>query len=148
MDDLTPEELEEHRSQRADNNFSTRDIWNFAWSNAEAQIKALTALRDMAHGYPAELATDEPLPDGSVDHSGMDRWREILDKMIDGWQSLSDEDELTIRPYDESKTFLENVNAPISDEQREAYRVAVDACRQRFTEGIELYVRYYRSLWD
>lgn len=144
MDDLTPEELERHRTERAENNFSTRDIWNFFVANAQAQVTALAEMRDMAHGYPSEFVNW----DDESDHSGFDKWINIINKMIDGWQSILDEDELTIRPYDESKSFLENVNTPVMDEQYENYRLAVADCQRRFREGMALYVNYYRSLWD
>lgn len=107
------------KKERAENRFAKCDIWNFFLANAEAQVYALTALRDMAHGYP----DCEEIPT-------MEKWKQVLDAMIDGWQAMVD--------YDNSDFW----------ETPEEWKAHTDACMARFNLGTSLYVKYYTSLWD
>jgi len=58
----------------------------------------------------------------------MDDWYAALDKMIDGWQAVLDLENWKFVPGEYGKVR--------------------DACEQRFHEGMELYVKFYWSLWD
>lgn len=138
----------QNKAERVEKHFGIVDLWGFEVVNAQAQIWALTRLRDMAHGFPGDLLPD-PIDHTKEDtEAGFAEWIRILNVMIDGWQSVLDVHELIIKPYDETKSFMENVNTPATDEELAAYRAARDECDRRFRAGMALYVEYYHALWD
>lgn len=63
------------------------------------------------------------------------RWLEILDKMIWAFESLSDYQEFK---YDEIKALYPKMPS------QEIYELL----RKKETEGLELFAKYYRDLWD
>lgn len=106
-------------NQRIAHRFHERDIWNFFVANAEAQVYALTKLRDNGHGYPGMEGAETP-----------EEWAEILTVMIDGWQAILDGDE-----FDFSTDLGE-------------YLTYQQACDARFKKSMALYVEWYHHLWD
>ena len=107
-----------NRYGRVKNNFGRSDIWSFHYVNAQAQIKALTALKN-GIGYPSEF----------VDNGGPEAWYAVVDQMIDGFQAAVDIDDI---PYENWDQF-QKLN---------------DECQARIEAGFAVYAKHYLNLWD
>ena len=62
------------------------------------------------------------------------RWNDILDKMIKGWEAILKEDNVFLKTkekYDHTKSEIK---------RKELLKI--------FNDGMILYTRWYRSLWD
>lgn len=120
-----------NRIGRLNHNFGKVDVWEFHYQNAKAQVHALTELLNIAHGYPVELDNVQPEDLITGSSAGFERWQDILKIMIDGWQAILDEED----------NHIENGDYVL-------YRERSGNNMERFRKGMELYVKYYQSLWD
>lgn len=76
----------EVRSQRGERGWSDRDVWGLDHYLSGIMIGSIGHLRDLNHGFPANLTEGE--------------WRDILDAMIDGFQASRDIIEMNYDPKD------------------------------------------------
>lgn len=100
------------RYQMLTRGYTDRNVWNMYHDVAKLNIKLLTELRNSHFGSPSNLTEA--------------KWNKVLDKMILGFQSVIDIENLEVNYTSKEYKKLE---------------------KQR-KEGMELYVEYYRDLWD
>lgn len=103
--------------RRGLNGFAPSDTWSWDSYMAEVNVAALKYLKRHGHTHPM-------FPDLSEDH-WENRWNEILDKMIAGFQASLD-----IGECDWSN------------------REQLEALEKIEREGLGLYVEYFNALWD
>lgn len=94
--------------------YCDRDVYSYYTENARRNVKILTELKNSNIGFPSTLTEK--------------KWNKILTDIIDGFQSILDED-------DDFYTA-------------ENFRKTQKINKKRFEKGMKLYVEYYRNLWD
>lgn len=129
--------------QRMFRGFDDPSVFSYWHENAKITVKALKSLKKTKSGYPcillnkkeekrAELTWDKNCPE--LDRLYRKRWNDIMDKMIVGWESIIKEDDVHLK-----------TNGKYDHPRSEIKRKQL---RQKFDEGMKLYVKYYRNLWD
>jgi hypothetical protein len=135
------------------------DTWSMDYTLSSIIVPMLKQLRATKHGAP--IVDDEDVPEGmnlrsteappkeeewDVDDNHFRRYDWVLDEMIWTFETLSDIN-------NESK-FYEDVNvdesAPLEEQiqQIEIDREGLDAHNKRIQNGLRLFGKYYRTLWD
>ena len=159
-------------------NIENFDTWNLDHTLALIILPALIQLKETKHGIPAnfaEVGGEDYSDQDSFDfykethnesfNEKVKEWNEVLDKMIWSFQqiALEDYDEQYHHgkaEYDWVKTDKQFPN-PISGKIEDTYQmvdknpnehwydhVGHQLHEQRIQEGLELFGKYYRSLWD
>jgi hypothetical protein len=154
------------------------DTWNLDHTLALIILPALLQLKATKHGIPNEFAEVGGANHDSQDsfdfykethnesfEEGCKRWDEVLDKMIWSFQQLAIEEYDTEyhhgkQEYDWVKTDKQYPN-PISGKMEATYQMVDKHPDQRWydhighqmhedriQEGLELFGKYYRALWD
>jgi hypothetical protein len=144
------------------------DTWNLDHTMAMIIYPALIQLRDVKHGVPSEFATvggEDWNQQQSFDfyaetlnecfELGVERWHKVLDKMIWSFQQLCLDD------YDEkyhhgeikiswSDTDPLGMSTMIDENPDEHWydHVGHMLHEERIQEGLDLFGKYYRNLWD
>lgn len=154
------------------------DTWNLDHTLAMIILPALIQLKEVKQGVPSEFADvggedyREQLcfdfyhetHDESFEE-GVKRWNEVLDKMIWAFQQLVTEDYDALyhhgkAEYDYVKSDKQYPN-PVTGKMENTYQM-VDKNpndhwydhvghmlhEERIQEGLELFGKYYRALWD
>lgn len=135
------------------------DTWSMDYTLSSIIVPMLKQLKATKHGAP--IVDDEDVPEGmnlrsteappveeewDVDDNHFKRYDWVLDEMIWTFETLSDIN-------NESK-FYEDVNvdesAPLEEQiqQIEIDREGLDAHNKRIQNGLRLFSKYYRTLWD
>jgi len=105
--------------QRARHGYSDDQYWSLNYAVAEMMVKGTQRMRQWANGYPAEFADkNDPVFAGTGE--GWEAWEKILIKIEEGFQAWIDSDGWFKDPEEEAK----------------------------FNEGMQLFVKWYGSLWD
>ena len=107
--------------QRVFRGYDDRMLWGYPDENARIAIEVLTFLRDEGSGHPM----------GESEES----YKAALDKMIDGFKAY---------------TIMQDLS-PVDDEgnvDKDRYEYEYHVLKNRYEEGMELYVKHYPSLWD
>lgn len=110
-------------------------VWGYWYENAKLNVKVLKQLKKIKHGVPYTL--EETTSDISHDEEFERQekaWDIVMDKMINAWQAIIDEDDVHIKTdgkYDVEKSHVER-----------------EHIMKIFTEGMSEYTIWYRSLWD
>ena len=163
--------------RRIDVQIDKYDTWSMDHTLANIILPALLQLRATKMGIPAEFADVgganydsqqsfefyEETHNESFDLA-VKRWEEVLDKMIWSFQQLALEDyEEQYRhgtpEYDWEKTtpFVDPVTGKpeemykMVDKNPEEHWLDIEGLRmheERIQEGLELFGKYYRHLWD
>lgn len=136
------------------------DVWSMDYTLAYIIVPLLKELQRVKHGAPAVDLADVPRhlhptkaeqkkfnETGKTDKNFFKRWDWVLDEMI--WaheQFLLDDPDGQF--YDHSKA-----NDPNDDLTTQARKIRVDrkglrAYHDRWNNGLRLFGKYYRSLWD
>lgn len=143
--------LAEFKKQRVERGFDDTECWNLDNTIAQFVLPRLKHFKENTNGYPG---TDE-IPT-------FEKWNEVLDKMIYAFDHIVNEDK-----YDEEKQkrhqvdFLEMysferqedgsslmVETPKYNKQAmENYRNEQIEDRKRIDEGLQLFGKYFLSLW-
>jgi hypothetical protein len=165
-------------SRKIDIQIDGYDTWNLDHELALIIYPALIQLRHTKHGIPSEFGDvgggrhecqeSFDFYNDSYDdafNEGVKRWEEILDKMIWSFEQLairdySDKYHHGVSNYDWIKTDKKYPN-PISGKLENTFQMVdkdpnghyYDAeghieHEKRIQEGLELFGKYYRSLWD
>jgi hypothetical protein len=140
------------------------DTWGMDSTLSPIIVPMLIQLRDNTHGYPAEFSSDfhvnynQNCFEGEgwemPEETGMDEWKEILDKMIWAFEQVSEEWEDQYRsgniefdciPCEDSDNW-ELVKG--DDDTSEADYDGMRKHQERMQEGFDLFGKYYRNLWD
>lgn len=104
--------------QRGRRGWSDEDIWNFNWYLIFVISPALRRLAEKANGHPVELTETE--------------WKEILNKIADGLEAPSKEEEKYLNEaVDLNKQMILD---------KKAYK--------RQDEALKLLAKYFPDLWD
>ena len=156
----------------------TFDTWSLDHTLALIIYPALLQLKATKHGVPAEFAEvgGEPYTDQiSFDfysdtchglwEEGTKRWDVILDKMIWSFQQLVSDEYQSLYHHGEAKFNLVKTDKtfpnPISGKIEKTFKmvdvnpedhwydyVGHQLHEERIEEGLQLFGKYYRSLWD
>ena len=154
------------------------DTWSLDHSLAYIILPALIQLKETMHGIPGEFADvggedmtnqqpfdfyKESYPEAF--NEGCKRWDEVLDKMIWSFQQLALEEYDTQyhhgkAEYDWKQTDTQFPN-PITGAMEPTYQminrdpnshwydhVGHKLHEERIQEGLNLFAKYYRSIWD
>jgi hypothetical protein len=142
------------------------DTWGMDSTLALIIVPMLKQLRDTTHGYPSDFMTDRSDWDGDQiafkDHgfeypeeTGFEEWQATLDKMIWSFEQLNiewrdqyqeGEIDFDFVPCEDKPDFSEMVHGP-----KHTFVADYDAIRkheEKIQEGIDLFGKYFRGLWD
>lgn len=109
------------------------DTWSLDVTLAKVIAPSLAALRKQADGgYPASMESAE-------------QWDEAVAKMQRAFELIASDYEMGL--VDETIPTVADFNTPIPDEAMAEYRRRLDALDAEITEGLDLFAKYYRSLW-
>jgi len=103
------ENLRLWKKQRMERGFDDTECWNLDLTICGFVIPRLEVLKQIHHGYPADIESDE-------------KWCEIVDEMISGFQLVQ-------------KKF-ESFDKWSNEEE------------QQMQNGLNLFVKYFTNLWD
>jgi len=110
-----------YKKQRRTRGFDDSEVWNLDCSLARYILPRLKRFKKITHGHPSSLESFEA-------------WKEILDKMILSFQLIKDGSKILLSDKEEI-TLEEYIKY---EEEREA----------KIQEGIDLFAKYFRGLWD
>lgn len=167
-----------HGPRKIDVQIEKFDTWNLDSTLAVIILPALIQLKATKHGIPSEFAEvggAEYDSQTSFDFykethneafdQGIKRWEEILDKMIWSFQQIALEEYDNLYHHGTPKyDFVETDGPfpnPVTGKMEKTYRM-VDTNpgehwydhvghmlhEERIQEGLELFGKYYRHLWD
>lgn len=154
------------------------DTWSLDHTLALILLPALLQLKEKKHGIPGEFVNDiadeyhnqrtfDFLQDDKdeVFNKGAQKWDDILDKIIWSFQQLAIDDyetkyhhgEMNVG-WKESEYTVPNINTGVPEKTYEMIDKNPDehwydavghrVHEERIQEGLELFGKYYRSLWD
>ena len=144
------------------------DTWSLDHSLAMIIYPALIQLKEIKHGVPSEFAEvggedwhDQQSFDFYTETAaecfdlGVARWEEVLDKMIWSFQQLSLDDYDDKYHHGEMDIGWKEIDSTGLSEMIDKNpgghwydHVGHMMHEDRIQEGLELFGRYYRSLWD
>ena len=104
--------------QRVFRGYSDRDLWSLDWCLSKTLSSALRKLRDICYGYPTS-------PDGKYGFNNATGWNKTLTKMAKGFDAAMKISELKYKNPKGHKKLM-----------------------KEFNDGMELFKKYYFSLWD
>ena len=143
--------LAKFKQQRIERGFDDTECWNLDTTIAQFVLPRLKHFKENTNGYP-----------GNDEIPTFEKWNEVLDKMIYAFDHIVNEDK-----YDEEKQkrhgvdFLEMygfekqedgsalmVETPKYNKQAmENYRKEQFEDMEKVNEGLQLFGKYFRSLW-
>ena len=144
------------------------DTWNLDHTMAMILYPALLQLKAVKHGVPSEFAEvggEDWHPQGCFDfysettnecfNLGVEKWNEALDKMIWSFQQLCMDDYDGKYHHGEMKINWvkipgSNMSEMVDENPDEHWydHVGHRLHQDRIQEGLDLFARYYRNLWD
>jgi len=116
--------------------WSDRDIWSLDYTIARFALPRLIRLKEVKHGIPTSF-----FPEGKYEYTDEEyaeaqrKWNEVLDKMIWSMDYIANNREWDYYP-EKGKHNEEG-----------AYDL-LKASEYRLQEGLDLFAKYFRSLWD
>jgi hypothetical protein len=126
--------------QRGKQGYCYRDVWSIDYYLMEIIPPMIKQLKKTTHGFPAD-STEE-------------KWNEILDNIILGFEAgkrLADGENWAMNKDTKMKVDssgkIEFTN-PWSEEQIKHFRELDEKDKKIFDEGMELFVKFFFSLWD
>lgn len=162
---------------KANIHIEPHDIWSVDHTLATIIFPMLIALRDKKHGVPNEFASvggEDWEQQGNFDfytdsydwafEEGCKRWDDVMNKMIWSFQQLAfinydDQYFHGESEFDFLKTDIKIIN-PVSGKKENTYKVVHrgkdnwydnvghNLHDERIQEGLDLFAKYFRSLWD
>jgi len=131
--------IDKFKTRKVDVRIDPYDTWSMDHTLALIVHPMLVQLKAANHGYFSSDADDAPqigkgeeTDYGGNDTLALDRYNWIMDEMIWTFDQLAHGDELTF--YDSKKDFYD-----------------IDAARahdERIANGLRLFGKYFRALWD
>jgi len=135
------------------------DTWNMDHTLALIIVPMLKQLKDTKHGAPNVDSVDVPLflkptqletsrykEDGTTDKNFFKRWDWVMDEMIWAFEQIVDDDNEG-QFYDHSEVG-ENDDFETSVRKLKVDREGLESHNKRINNGLRLFGKYYRSLWD
>lgn len=119
--------------QRCTRGWSDRDLWSLDYTIAKFALPRLIELKKVKHGVPCSMFDD---PQDASDEGyklAEERWSEIMDKMI--WS-------MDYIVYNREYEYYPDPDTEDRDYSR------LKAAELRFQEGMDLFAKHFRSLWD
>lgn len=115
--------------------FHDYDVWGLDHTLSMIIPPLLRKLKEKKHGIPGDMVEHQDDGDYSDEAfaAGEAKWDAIMDKMILAFELVRDEDEW------EETLDIKKLDAYIAESN--ARRAVVD-------EGLQLFAKYFRSLWD
>jgi hypothetical protein len=135
------------------------DTWNMDHTLAIIIVPMLKQLKETKHGAPNVDCIDVPMKlqptqlevvryreEGVTDKNFFNRWDYVMDEMIWAFEQIVD-DNNEDQFYDHSEV---DDNADINQraKQLKVDREGLEAHNKRIENGLKLFGKYYRNLWD
>ena len=135
------------------------DTWNMDHTLAIIIVPMLKQLKETKHGAPNVDCIDVPMKlqptqlevvryreEGETDKNFFKRWDYVMDEMIWAFEQIVD-DNNEDQFYDHSEV---DDNADINQrvKQLKVDREGLEAHNKRIENGLKLFGKYYRNLWD
>lgn len=118
------------------------DSWSADHTLALIAAPLLKQLRDTTHGYPGEKGMT------------MAKWKKILDKMIWSFEQITDDDnesQFYSGEIDWIETPLPNGDVRCTKGPNDTFKVDMKGMakhNKKIQDGLDLFGKYFRSLWD
>ena len=161
--DKTVNKIISKRTRKIDVRIDYFDTWSMDQTLAHIIIPMLVQLRATKHGVPCIDIKDIPKVKNSNLNTAEQQWDWILSEMIWTFEQIIDEDDgesYYMVPYKDeeevNRTRLHdmdgNVRYLLSEEEAKQIgkfdKVLFDKYQKRLDNGLRLFGKYYRSLWD
>lgn len=167
-----------NRNRTININIENFDTWSLDATLALIILPALIQLKNVKHGVPSEFGDvggDSSLSQDSFDfykesyddafEKGVKRWHEVLNKMIWSFEQLTKDDysdqyhhgemnmdwKKTDKLYPNPVTGVMEATWQMIDKNPEEHwydHVGHMLHEERIQEGLDLFGKYYRGLWD
>ena len=143
------------------------DTWNMDHTLALIIVPLLKQLKATKHGAPCVDNNDVPIPlrmpaedvlrykeVGETDKHFFDRWEYVMDEMIWAFERIVDDDDEKQFYSGESDIYWEELENGMSEMKRgpkDTFKIDHEGLRkhnERIGNGLRLFGKYYRSLWD
>jgi len=127
--------------QRCTRGWSDRDLWSLDYTIAKFVLPRLIELKKQMHGIPNAMF--EPLPDGEYSYNAEQmavaekKWNAVLDEIIFAMDYIANSREWNYYP---KKTWPEKT-------EKEDYEELLKV-EERVQNGLILFGKHFRSLWD
>jgi hypothetical protein len=108
--------------QRRTKGWDESDVWSLDYTISKFALPRLKLLKEKTHGYPCEL-------------NNMEEWYAILDKIIFSMDYIANEREWKYYPSEENGI-------------EEGDYSKLKEVEAKVQEGLDLFGKYYRNLWD
>jgi hypothetical protein len=135
------------------------DTWNMDHTLALLIVPMLKQLKETKHGAPSVDTSDVPLflkptqlevvrykEDGTTDKNFFKRWDYVMDEMIWAFEQIVDDDDE--KPFYDHSDIDPEDSMEVSVKKLKVDREGLDAHNKRIENGLRLFGKYYRSLWD
>jgi hypothetical protein len=122
-------------------------------------VPMLKQLKETKHGAPNVDCIDVPMKlqptqlevvryreEGVTDKNFFKRWDYVMDEMIWAFEQIVDDDN-EARFYDHSEVD-DNADINTRVKQMKVDREALDSHNKRIENGLKLFGKYFRNLWD
>ena len=135
------------------------DTWGMDHTLSMIVVPMLKQLRESKHGYPLADVEDAPhIGKGDIDPNDLTdslaeaRWNWIMDEMIWAHEQILDEDSdknfYDSYGADEKPEVCDFITIEEALKMGKFNREKFDAYNARIENGLRLFGKYYRSLWD
>src|SRR3990167_4476436 len=134
--------------QRGIRGWAECDAWDWYSYNAKVNCEVLKWLKEHKHGHPVAMFeyTEQRNPSDMEERIARDKWKEIINKMIFAFEQIKYDsyDGNLIKWYEgrddaDYKSFIKKYSET-KLQTKEEYDLV--------QEGLQLYIKYYESLWD
>lgn len=135
------------------------DTWNMDHTLAILIVPLLKQLKATKHGAPNVDNEDVPIPlrapepdvlkykeAGETDEHFFDRWDWVMDEMIWTFEQIRDDNDDQF--YDFSKVDDSETDWNVRAKQLKVDKDGLRKYNERIDNGLRLFGKYYRSLWD
>jgi hypothetical protein len=163
------------KDQRISVEIEPHDTYGFDTTLAYIILPGLIQLRDSQHGIPSEFSTDDfsgqqvfefyEKDEKEAFEDGVHRWKEVLDKMIWSFQQIIEDNYREKYHHGEMEWEWEETDellaSPLTGGTCKGFKLidlnpndhwvdieGIQAHDERIQEGLELFGKYYRNLWD
>lgn len=144
--------------QRLFYGYADIDLWGLDYCFARYILPRLKAFKKRDRmGYPGNLVVNGETSE-KEDKKNIKQWEEILDKMIFSMECIADdydswEDEIYGDYFERAypKGFNIENRKPLSKELEEEHKIIMkklEEVNDKIDEGLMLFGKYFRSLWD